>query len=123
MACPNASVELYTSFVTGRLRQRIQTNERDLYSVREALKTRNVVETRDYRGLNRQRLPSVGEFNYAGVAVADGAGHFRTTIPWPQQSSVMVTSMQNTGGLAVAAISIDTPGNTSPFSGRKLVGR
>ena len=92
-------------------------------SVREALKSRNVVETRDYQGLNLQRLPSVGEFNYAGVAVADVNGHFKTTIAWPKQSAGIVTSMQNTGGLAVAAIAIDTPGDTSPFSGRKLVGR
>lgn len=123
IACPNATVELYTSFVTGRLRQRIQTNERDLYSVREALKTRNVVETRDYRGLNVQRLPSVGEFNYAGVATADANGRFKTTIPWPLQSSLTVTAMQNTGGLAVAAVSIDPIGDTSPFSGRKMIAR
>jgi len=123
IACPNATVEVYTSFVTGRLRQRIQTNEKDLYSVREALKTRNVVETRDYKGLNVQRLPSVGEFNYAGIATADATGHFKTTIPWPQQSSLTVTSMQNTGGLAVAAVSIDPTGDTSAFSGRKLIAR
>jgi len=70
-----------------------------------------------------QRLPSVGEFNYAGIATADATGHFKTTIPWPQQSSLTVTSMQNTGGLAVAAVSIDPTGDTSAFSGRKLIAR
>jgi len=123
IACPNATVEIYTSYVTGRLRQRLEQNVRDLYSVREALKRRNVIETRDYEGLNAQRLPSVGEFNYAGVVTADTNGHFRVTVPWPQQSAVSVTSLQNTGGLGVAAIAIDPPGDTSPFSGRKLVGR
>jgi hypothetical protein len=121
VACPNSSVEVYTSFVTGSLRHRIEQNERDLYSVREALKARNVIETRDDQGLNTQRLPSVGEFNYAGMAVTDASGHFKLRVPWPQQSSATVTFQQNSGGLSVAAISIDTPGNTSPFSGRKLV--
>jgi hypothetical protein len=121
VACPNSTVEVYTSFVTGSLRHRLEQNERDLYSVREALKQRNVIETRDDRGLNTQRLPSVGEFNYAGLAVTDASGHFKLRVPWPQQSSGTVTFQQNTGGLSVAAISIDTPGNTSPFSGRKLV--
>jgi hypothetical protein len=121
IACPNATVELYTSFVTGQLRQRVEQNVRDLYSVRDALKRRNVIETRDERGLNAQRLPSVGEFNYAGLVTADGAGKFKLTVPWPQQSSSTVTFQQNTGGLSVAAISIDSPGNTSSFSGRKLV--
>jgi len=123
IACPNATVEVYTSYVTGRLRQRLEQNVRDLYSVREALKRRNVIETRDYQGLNAQRLPSVGEFNYAGVVTADTNGHFQLTVPWPQQSSFSVTSLQNTGGLGVAAIAIDPAGDTSPFSGRKLVGR
>jgi parallel beta-helix repeat protein len=121
-ACPNAVVEIYTSFVTGRLRERLSQNARDLNSVREALKSRTVVETRDYRGLNLQRLPSVGEFNYAGVVTADASGQFRVTIQWPQQSSLTVTAMQNTGGLGVAAITIDPAGDTSPFSGRRLVG-
>jgi hypothetical protein len=121
VACPNSSVEVYTSFVTGSLRHRLEQNERDLYSVREALKRRSIIETRDDLGLNTQRLPSVGEFNYAGIAVADASGHFKLSVPWPQQSSATVTFQQNTGGLSVAAISIDTPGNTSPFSGRKLV--
>jgi parallel beta-helix repeat protein len=122
IACPGASVEVYTSFVTGRLRERLTQNKQDLYSVREALKNRSVVETRDYHGLNLQRLPSVGEFNYAGVAIADANGRFRITIPWPQQSSLTVTSMQVTGGLGVAAVTIDAAGDTSPFSGRRLVG-
>src|ERR1051326_6738844 len=121
-ACPNAVVEIYTSFVTGRLRERLSQNARDLNSVRAALKSRTVVETRDYRGLNLQRLPSVGEFNYAGVVTADASGQFRVTIQWPQQSSLTVTAMQNTGGLGVAAITIDPAGDTSPFSGRRLVG-
>jgi hypothetical protein len=121
VACPNSSVEVYTSFVTGSLRHRLEQNVRDLYSVREALKQRNVIETRDDLGLNTQRLPSVGEFNYAGIAVADASGRFKLRVPWPTQSSATVTFQQNTGGLSVAAISIDAPGNTSPFSGRKLV--
>jgi hypothetical protein len=121
ITCPNATVEVYTSFVTGRLRQRLNENERDLYSVREALKRRNIIETRDETGLNIQRLPSVGEFNYAGIVTADSNGNFKLSVPWPTQSSSTVTQQQNSGGLSVAAIAIDAPGDTSPFSGRKLV--
>jgi len=120
-ACPNTTIEIYTSYVTSELRKHIQENEQDLSSVREALK-RNDVESRDDTGLTRLRLPSVGEFNFAGSATADASGHFRAVVPWPRQLSHTEGTIDLRGGaLSVAAIAIDRDGNTSHFSRRKLV--
>jgi parallel beta helix pectate lyase-like protein len=121
MTCPNASVEIYTSYVTSELRKHIQENAQDLSSVREALK-RNSVESRDDAGLTRLRLPSVGEFNFAGTAVADATGHFHAVVSWPRQLSHAGSGIDLGGGaLSVATIAIDPTGNTSHFSRRKLV--
>ncbi len=120
-ACPNATVEIYTSYVTAELRKHIQENAQDLSSVREALK-RNEVESRDDTGLTQLRLPSVGEFNFAGSAIADASGRYRAVVPWPRQLSHGDNNIDLRGGaLSVAAISIDRDGNTSHFSRRKLV--
>src|SRR5438270_8777860 len=120
-ACPNTTVEIYTSYVTSELRQHIQENAQDLSSVREALK-RNEVESRDNTGLTRPRLPSVGEVNFAGSATADASGHFRAVVPWPRQLSHDEGTIDFRGGaLSVAAIAFDRDGNTSHFSRRKLV--
>jgi len=120
-ACPNTTIEIYTSYVTSELRKHIQENAQDLSSVREALK-RNDVESRDDSGLTRLRLPSVGEFNFAGSATADASGHFRAVVPWPRQLSHSEGTVDLRGGaLSVAAIAIDHDGNTSHFSRRKLV--
>jgi len=120
-ACPNTSVEIYTSYVTSELRKHIQENAQDLSSVREALK-RNDVESRDDTGLTKLRLPSVGEFNFAGSATADASGHYHAVVPWPRQLSHGDNGIDMRGGaLSVAAISIDQPGNTSHFSRRKIV--
>ncbi len=121
VACPNTTVEVYTSYVTSELRKHIQENAQDLSSVREALK-RNDVESRDDSGLTRLRLPSVGEFNFAGSTTADASGHFRAVVPWPRQLSHTEGTIDLRGGaLSVAAIAIDRDGNTSHFSRRKLV--
>ena len=120
-ACPNTTVEIYTSYVTSELRKHIQENAQDLSSVREALK-RNNVESRDDSGLTQLRLPSVGEFNFAGSATSDASGHFHAVVPWPRQLSHGDNGIDMRGGaLSVAAISIDQPGNTSHFSRRKIV--
>ncbi|HEY2325344.1 MAG TPA: right-handed parallel beta-helix repeat-containing protein [Thermoanaerobaculia bacterium] len=122
-ACPNTTVEIYTSYVTSELRKHIQENAQDLSSVREALR-RNDVESRDDTGLTRLRLPSVGEFNFAGSAIADASGHFRAVVPWPRQLSHTEGTIDLRGGaLSVAAIAIDRDGNTSHFSRRKLVNK
>jgi hypothetical protein len=120
-ACPNTTVEIYTSYVTTELRKHIQENAQDLSSVREALK-RNEVESRDDTGLTRLRLPSVGEFNFAGTATADASGRFRAVVRWPRQLSHAEGTFDLRGGaLSVAAIAIDRDGNTSHFSRRKIV--
>jgi hypothetical protein len=120
-ACPNTTVEIYTSYVTAELRKHIQENAQDLSSVREALK-RNEVESRDDTGLSRMRLPSVGEFNFAGSTTSDASGHFSVVVPWPRQLSHGDNSADLRGGaLSVAAIAIDHTGDTSHFSRRKLV--
>lgn len=119
-ACPNTTIEIYTSYVTSELRKHIQENAQDLSSVREALR-RNDVESRDDTGLTRLRLPSVGEFNFAGSTMADASGRFRAVVPWPRQLSHTEGTIDLRGGaLSVAAIAIDD-GNTSHFSRRKLV--
>ncbi|HEX7191908.1 MAG TPA: right-handed parallel beta-helix repeat-containing protein [Thermoanaerobaculia bacterium] len=122
VACPNTTIEVYTSYVTSELRKHIQENAQDLSSVREALK-RNEVESRDDTGLTRLRLPSVGEFNFAGSAIADASGHFHAVVPWPRQLSHNEDNRIDLrgGALSVAAVAIDRDGNTSHFSRRKLV--
>lgn len=122
-ACPNTTIQIYTSYVTSELRKHIQENAQDLSSVREALK-RNEVESRDDTGLTRLRLPSVGEFNFAGTATADASGRFRAVVPWPRQLQHTEGTIDLRGGaLSVAAIAIDREGNTSHFSRRKLVNK
>jgi hypothetical protein len=119
-ACPGASVEVYTSYVTAELRRHSQENPQDLTSVREALK-RNAVESRDPGGLTAMKLPSVGEFNFAGSARADAGGHFLVTVPWPRQVGASLAGDLRAGALSVAAIEIDADGNTSRFGRRKIV--
>lgn len=119
-ACPGATVEVYTSYITSELRRHSQENPQDLTSVREALK-RNEVESRDPGGLTAMRLPSVGEFNFAGSARADASGHFTVVVPWPRQVGASLEGDLRAGALSVAAIAIDASGNTSRFSRRKIV--
>jgi hypothetical protein len=119
-ACPGATVEVYTSYITAELRRHSQENPQDLTSVREALK-RNAVESRDVGGLTAMRLPSVGEFNFAGATRADASGRFTVTVPWPRQVGASLQGDLRGGALSVAAIAIDKDGNTSRFGRRKIV--
>jgi hypothetical protein len=119
-SCPGATVEVYTSYITGELRRHSQENPQDLTSVREALR-HDAVESRDAGGLTAMRLPSVGEFNFAGTAVADASGRFTVTVPWPRQAGASLQGDLRAGALSVAAIAIDKDGNTSRFGRRKIV--
>lgn len=127
-ACPGTSVELYTSFVTGELQERVrQGRGRDLPSIREAL-NKESVESRDTKTSDRLLLPSVGEFHFAAAATAGADGTFSVTVPlgvefrlFERISSDDDAARRLYGHVSVAAVAIERNGSTSEFSPRKLV--
>jgi hypothetical protein len=140
-ACPGTTVEIYESFITGELRQPIESarQPRDLPSVREAIHRTNI-ESRDNAGGEAvDIIPSVGEFNYATAVKADANGTFTAAIPIVEQlTDNSMKGRRNLGEndvemdvhdifhgrrtYAVAAVAIDGAGNTSEFSRRRIVG-
>jgi hypothetical protein len=100
----------------------------------------NEIESRDNAGGNAvDIIPSVGEFNFATSVKADANGVFSAAIPIVEQvTDDSVKPRPNLGGndveldvhdvfhgsrtYAVAAVAIDTAGNTSEFSRRHIVG-
>ncbi|MDQ3283400.1 MAG: right-handed parallel beta-helix repeat-containing protein [Acidobacteriota bacterium] len=128
-ACPGEVVELYQSFVTSGVREK----RPELPRIRDEKK-----EGRETIG-NQQRafaLPSIGEFNYLGVANTAADGTFEATFPLPllTQNKVIQGEMEETNiwasqvlpgaqpsERAFSAIAIDPAGNTSEMSVRRLV--
>lgn len=128
-ACPGAAVELYTSYVTGELREHVREGHgRDLPSIREALNRQSSVESRDAQTSDRLLLPSVGEFHFAAATQAKADGTFDAVIPlgaefrlFDRISADDAAARRLYGHVSVAAITIDPSGATSEFSPRKLV--
>jgi parallel beta-helix repeat protein len=127
VACPGEIVELYQSFVTAAVRERVAEMPR----IRRG---RGEEETMR----NQERvlaLPSIGEFNYLGAAHAGVDGRFEATYPVPvvarsrgsrdtiEETHVWASEVLRSGdaGRAYSGIAIDASGNTSEMSVRRRV--
>jgi hypothetical protein len=127
-ACAGEIVEIYQSFVTSGVRDKVP----DLPRIRG--------ENVDNETLtNQQRemaLPSIGEFNYLGSTNALADGTFEATFPLPvvteseeaskseEETTIwasQVLQAASPSDRAFAAIAIDAAGNTSEMSVRRQV--
>ena len=127
-ACPGEVVEIYQSFVTSGIRDKVP----DLPRIRSEKVDRETLT-------NQQRemaLPSVGEFNYLGSTNAGADGTFEATFPLPvvnategnsnseEETNIWASQVLQSGSpsdRAFAAIAIDAAGNTSEMSVRRQV--
>lgn len=127
-ACAGESVEIYQSFVTSGVRDKVP----DLPRIRSE-KVGNETLTNDQREM---ALPSVGEFNYLGSTNAGADGTFEATFPLPvvtasevaskseEETKIWASQVLQASGpsdRAFAAIAIDAAGNTSEMSVRRQV--
>lgn len=127
-ACPGEIVELYQSFVTSGVRDKVP----DLPRIRS--------EKNDHETLTNQEremaLPSVGEFNYLGATSTGADGKFEASFPlrvvadtegasldreetniWASQVLLSAAPADR----AFSALAIDAAGNTSEMSVRRQV--
>lgn len=127
-ACAGEIVEIYQSFVTSGVRDKVP----DLPRIRSE-KIDNETLTNQQREM---ALPSVGEFNYLGATNAGPDGTFEATFPLPvvttaaddskseEETNIWASQVLQSGTAAdraFAAIAIDTAGNTSEMSVRRQV--
>jgi hypothetical protein len=126
--CPGETVEIYQSFVTSGVRDKVP----DLPRIRDEREGRETLT-------NQQRenaLPSVGEFNYVGATNTAADGTFEATFPLPVISASPETTATTEetniwandvlqgaapNDRAFSAIAIDPAGNTSEMSIRRGV--
>lgn len=127
-ACPGQIVEIYQSYVTSGVRDKVP----DLPRIRGERVGRETLT-------NQQRemiLPSVGEFNYLGATNATGDGTFEATFPLPvvretndpsrslEETNIWASDVLRSASpsdRAFSAIAIDAAGNTSEMSVRRQV--
>jgi parallel beta-helix repeat protein len=132
-ACPGEVVEIYQSYVTAAVREKVL----DMPRIRgERTQDRESMST-DRRQL---ALPSIGEFNYFGTTTTAGDGTFEATFPFHVVVSMArgeITDLETEGDLwardilrgadaterAFSAVAIDAAGNTSEMSVRRQVDR
>jgi hypothetical protein len=127
-ACAGEVVEIYQSFVTSGIRDKVP----DLPRIRSE-KTDQETLTNDQREM---ALPSIGEFNYLGSTNAAADGTFEATFPLPgvsetepasrseEETKIWASQVLQGAALvdrAFAAIAIDAAGNTSEMSVRRQV--
>jgi hypothetical protein len=127
-ACAGEIVEIYQSFVTSGVRDKVP----ELPRIRGEKISRETL-TNDEREM---ALPSIGEFNYLGSTNAAADGTFEATFPLPiviptgedsksEEETKIWASQVLQGGTpsdrAFAAIAIDAAGNTSEMSVRRQV--
>jgi hypothetical protein len=127
-ACAGDVVEIYQSFVTSGVRDKVP----DLPRIRSEKVDRETL-TNDQREM---ALPSIGEFNYLGSTNAGADGTFEATFPLPvvtetetasrSEEETKIWASQVLQGSApadraFAAIAIDPAGNTSEMSVRRQV--
>jgi len=128
-ACPGQVVELYQSFVTSSVREKVA----DMPRIR-GVRTETETITNQERELT---LPSIGEFNYLGAANTMSDGTFEATFPFlivketeratldvERDTDVWahdVLRSAKPSERAFSAIAIDTAGNTSEMSVRRRV--
>ncbi|MDP9192542.1 MAG: right-handed parallel beta-helix repeat-containing protein [Acidobacteriota bacterium] len=127
-ACAGETVEIYQSFVTSGVRDKVP----DLPRIRGENVDRETLTNQE----REMALPSVGEFNYLGETNAGPDGMFEATFPllvvtpsevaskseeettiWASQVLVSTAPSDR----AFAAIAIDAAGNTSEMSVRRQV--
>lgn len=127
-ACPGQTVEIYQSYVTSGVRDKVP----DLPRIRSEESGRETIT-------NQQReivLPSVGEFNYLGSTNTGADGKFEASFPLRivTESDSASRNLDETNvwasdlllgsapaDRAFSAIAIDTAGNTSEMSVRRRV--
>lgn len=132
-ACPGEVVEIYQSYVTAAVREKVLEMPRirgDQNPERETIAT-------DQRMM---ALPSIGEFNYFGTTNTAADGTFEATFPFHVVVPTVraeITDLYTEGDLwarevlrgadpterAFSAVAIDTAGNTSEMSVRRQVDR
>lgn len=126
-ACAGEVVEIYQSFVTSGVRDKVP----DLPRIRSEKVDRETL-TNDQREM---ALPSIGEFNYLGSTNAAADGTFEATFPLPMVTETgaskseeetkiwasQVLQSASPSDRAFAAIAIDAAGNTSEMSVRRQV--
>jgi Right handed beta helix region len=127
-ACAGEVVEIYQSFVTSGIRDKVP----ELPRIRSEKVDRETL-TNDQREM---ALPSIGEFNYLGSTNAGADGTFEATFPLPvvteteaaskSEEETKIWANQVLQGAApadraFAAIAIDAAGNTSEMSVRRQV--
>jgi Right handed beta helix region len=127
-ACPGQSVEIYQSYVTSGIRDKVP----DLPRIRNERIDRETLT-------NQQRemvLPSVGEFNYLGATSTAADGTFEATFPLPiltdtpeatktlEEVNIWASEVLRAASpsdRAFSALAIDAAGNTSEMSVRRQV--
>jgi hypothetical protein len=123
-ACPGQIVEIYQSYVTSQVRSK---KEVDLTLIRPEVQPKR--ETLVIEQDSLRAMPSIGEFNNIGSAVAASDGTFDATFPFRRPKSTTDRTL-STGGVlseadirtrAVSAIAIDAQGNTSELSSRRAL--
>lgn len=126
-ACAGESVEIYQSFVTSGVRDKVP----DLPRIRSEKVNRETLTNQE----REMALPSIGEFNYLGSTNADVEGNFMATFPLPIVTETDTSSSEEETKIwasqvlqsaapsdrAFAAIAIDAAGNTSEMSVRRQV--
>jgi hypothetical protein len=127
-ACAGETVEIYQSFVTSGVRDKVP----DLPRIRGERVDRETLTNQE----REMALPSVGEFNYLGETNAGPDGTFEATFPLPVVTATETSSSSDEetklwasqvlqgaapSDRAFAAIAIDAAGNTSEMSVRRQV--
>ena len=127
-ACAGETVEIYQSFVTSGVRDKVP----DLPRIRSEKVDRETL-TNDQREM---ALPSIGEFNYLGSTNTGPDGTFEATFPLPvvtettedskseEETKIWASQVLQSAApsdRAFAAIAIDAAGNTSEMSVRRQV--
>jgi len=131
-ACPGQVVELYQSFVTSSVREKVAEMPRI-----RGVKTEVETITNQQREMS---LPSIGEFNYIGSANTTSDGTFEATFPFnivkkssegaekdvDRDTDIWARDVLRSATVderAFSAVAIDTAGNTSEMSVRRQVER
>jgi uncharacterized protein DUF1565 len=128
-ACPGEIVELYQSFVTSSVREKVAEMPRI-----RGVKTEAETITTQERNIS---LPSIGEFNYIGSANTASDGTFEATFPFnivkrteakgedvDRQTDIWAHDVLRAATpteRAFSAVAIDAAGNTSEMSVRRQV--
>jgi hypothetical protein len=126
-ACAGEIVEIYQSFVTSGVRDKVP----DLPRIRNEKVDRETLTNQE----REMALPSIGEFNYLGSTNTDAEGTFEATFPLPivtetetsnseEETKIWASQVLQSAApsdRAFAAIAIDAAGNTSEMSVRRQV--